>query len=268
MGDLNSNSFQEYSTLPVTNNFMFCKVMSDADVCKEFLEIMLKIKIDRIEYINNEQELSVVAGGKAVRLDVYVEDGERTFDIEMQMVETKDLAKRARYYQSLIDLNQINKGMLYMQLKESYVIFLMPGDSFEDELSCYTFESICRENPKIKLDDKATKIFYNFNEFEKEKDLSVRKILSYFATGKNTGGITDKMHELLTKARNNSEWRSDYIRYEHDRRLWEYEGREKGAHDAKLETARTAFSMGLPTEQIVALSGLSLEEVKTLESTD
>lgn len=288
--DENQNKIQEYSTLTLTNNFMFCKVMSDKSLCKEFLEIMLKIKIDRIEYVNYEQEMNVAVGTKSVRFDVYVEDGKRIFDIEMQMVNSVELAKRARYYQSIMDIAQMNKGMFYMQLKESFVIFLMPEDSFKGELSCYTFENMCRENPSIKLDDKTTKIFYNFNEYSKEKDDDIRKILNYFATGEKTGGITDRMQELLDTARNNSQWRADYIIYEQNRMYTEYvstkrglergmaeglkeglqkgmeEGLQKGAQNARKETAKNMLSENIPIDTIVKCTGLSLDEVKKLEA--
>lgn len=63
---------------------------------------------------------------RSVRLDVYVKDEkEVVYDIEMQVSHTKELPKRSRYYQSMIDLQLIDKGQLYDELKRSYVIYYL-----------------------------------------------------------------------------------------------------------------------------------------------
>lgn len=42
------------------------------------------------------------------------------------------------------------------------------------------------------------------------------------------------------------------------------EGIAQGAHNARIETARTAYKMGLKPQDIVALTGLSLAEIQSL----
>jgi predicted transposase/invertase (TIGR01784 family) len=44
------------------------------------------------------------------------------------------------------------------------------------------------------------------------------------------------------------------------------EGRKEGAHEKAIETAINAISMGLSTEQIVKLTGLSIKEIKKLQN--
>lgn len=40
-----------YHELTFTDNFMFCKIMEkNPELCRQMLEIILEIKIDRIEY--------------------------------------------------------------------------------------------------------------------------------------------------------------------------------------------------------------------------
>lgn len=48
----------------------------------------------------------------------------------MQSTDKKNLPKRTRYYQGMIDLNIINKGEDYNKLKKSYVIFICDYDEF------------------------------------------------------------------------------------------------------------------------------------------
>ena len=71
------------------------------------------------------------ADAKSIRLDVYVKDNENiVYNIEMQASDTKELPKRSRYYQSLIDLQLIDKGQTYRKLNRSYIIFICLEDIF------------------------------------------------------------------------------------------------------------------------------------------
>src|SRR5574344_354773 len=127
----------KWQDVPITNNFMFSKIMSDKTLCKEFLEVMLEIRIDHLEEISTESTLKTDLYAKGVRFDVYVQDSSRVFDIEMQMCDTRELPKRARYYQSVCDVDTLDAGSFYSDLKETYVLFICPFDLFGRELPCY-----------------------------------------------------------------------------------------------------------------------------------
>lgn len=84
--------------------------------------------------------------GKGVRLDVYVEDDWNTvFDLEMQIHMKRNLAKRMRYYQGMIDLNILEKGGDYNKLKKSYVIFICTFDLYGQGHHLHTFEYLCKQ---------------------------------------------------------------------------------------------------------------------------
>ena len=56
----------------------------------------------------------MTAKSKGIRLDIYLEDDDNTvFNLEMQTTTYKELPKRSRYYQGIIDLNMIEKGESY-----------------------------------------------------------------------------------------------------------------------------------------------------------
>ena len=55
---------------------------------------------------------------KSVRLDVYVEDGNKVFNIEIQTINQTELAKRSHHYQGMIDLNAIEKVKQVKENKE------------------------------------------------------------------------------------------------------------------------------------------------------
>ena len=132
---------KKYEELDITDPFIFAKVMSEKELCKPLLENILKIKIRDIVYVDYEETIQMTAKSKGIRLDIYVEDDNNTvFNLEMQTTTYKELPKRSRYYQWIIDLNMIEKGESYDILKESYVIFICTFDFFEKGRSVYEFD--------------------------------------------------------------------------------------------------------------------------------
>ncbi len=89
------------------NDFNFGKIMENPDRCKRFLEQILDIKIDHIEYPpEHEKVIKETLEGHGIRLDIYVDDGKTVYNCEMQAKNTGNIPKRSRYYQSLIDVRK------------------------------------------------------------------------------------------------------------------------------------------------------------------
>ena len=73
-----------FEELTISDDFMFCKVMEHESICKEFLEILFSVKIEKITYLSSQNTVTANFGAKTVRLDVLVKDGSGTsYDIEM-----------------------------------------------------------------------------------------------------------------------------------------------------------------------------------------
>ena len=111
MENITRNSLETWENLTLSNNFIFCKVMeSNPDLCKHLIEILLHIKIDHLEATTAEKSMQESISSKGVRFDVYTKDDNRIFDVEIQTLNKKNLPQRARYYQSIIDVNSLNLG--------------------------------------------------------------------------------------------------------------------------------------------------------------
>ena len=116
MGQMKTKAYEE---LELKDDFMFSKIMHDPKYCKPFLETILGIKIKKLVYAESQKSIDMAAGAKGIRLDVYVEDEEETvFDLEMQTSVKKNLSKRTRYYQGMIDLNILETGDDYTELRK------------------------------------------------------------------------------------------------------------------------------------------------------
>ncbi len=270
---------KRYEELSFTDNFMFAKVMRDLDVCKGVLEAVLQVRIRAIRYPETEKTLDVDPRAKGVRLDVYVEDEDDTFyDIEMQTTSQKDLPKRSRYYQDMIDLNQIEKGALYDELRDGMVIFFCTFDPVGYGDSKYTFEYMCHERPGVPLQDGTKKIFLNAHGDRTGMPEALRHLLDYIAGKQPVDSLTERIDALVAKARTNQEWRVEYMTWglylkelERDaKRAGHAEGRVEGHAEARRETIiafvrnylEDGYSEEMVLEKLVKRQGLSEEEAK------
>ena len=77
----------------------------------------------------------------AVRFDAFVESSKLWADIEMQTSDGLELDKRARYYHANMDLDFLEQGKRYKDLKPSYVIFICTFDHFNMDEPVYFFRS-------------------------------------------------------------------------------------------------------------------------------
>ena len=130
----------------------------------------------------------------------------------MQVVNKKDLSKRSRYYQSMIDLNAIEKGEIYRDLKESIVIFICKFDPFGEGLSKYTFENICNENKELYLKDGTSKVFFNTKDYYKERSEDAKSFLEYIekeTTSENN--FVKKLEQKIKNIKENKVWRAEFM---------------------------------------------------------
>ena len=206
-----------WEELTITDDFMFCKVMSDPALCKELLEILLHIKIDRLEFQESQKSLKLTPESRGIRLDVYVKDSNRIFDIELQTTNEKNLELRTRYYQGVMDIDELEKGELFSDMKESYIIFICMFDPFGADMPIYTVKQTFVENEKLIFDDKTHKIFYNVNAFEKlSNDVETKAFLKYLCNHQSTSKFTQSLEHAVYKNKGNQLWRKDYMTLAYD----------------------------------------------------
>ena len=275
---------EKWNSLTLANNFIFCKVLEEnPDVCKELLEMLLDIKIDRIEQPKSEQTFKTDFDSRGIRLDVYVKDGTgRCFDIEIQTSNYMRLEKRARYYQGLMDVDSIQFGQEYSALKDSYVIFLCLGDAFGHRLPVYTFRYRAEEDKNILMNDGTVNIFFNATMYDKMQSENLRSFFKYLCGKNSDDNFTDRLSALVERVKMNAQWRHRYMTIEQEIKLQvEARTNERAkelakdiakdmaqdiANEKTLETAKNLLKINISPEQIAMATGLSLEQVKNLET--
>ncbi len=207
---------RSWEELGISNDFLFGKVMQNPELCKELLQrILPDLDIDHIEYPELQKSIEQDRDAHGIRLDVYVKDDKETvYDIEMQVSNTKELPKRSRYYQSMIDLQLIDKKQYYKRLNRSYIIFICPFDLYDKGRHIYTFENICKEDNSVSMGDEAVKIFLNTEGTLDDVSKELMAFLDYVAGRKpddTEDSYVKKLEEAVKEAKRNREWRHEYM---------------------------------------------------------
>jgi len=203
---------KDWESIGLSNDFLFGKVMKNPELCREMLELILDVEIERLKYPEAQKSVDEDKDGRGVRLDVYVKSQKgEVFNIEVQVLDTGELPKRSRYYSSMIDIQELNKGEPYWRLKQSYVIFICIFDMFGKGLHRYTFENVCLEDKETRLEDGATKIFLNTEGTAEDIGGGLKAFLDYVGGRKSDDVFVRKLSEEVDRAKKNREWRREYM---------------------------------------------------------
>ena len=273
-------------SLTLLDRFLFAEVMEDASAYRAVLEIILERDIHLKEDVQSEKEIRTLPNFRGIRLDVWGmnEDG-TIYNSEMQKKDTKNLPKRSRFYQSVMDAGLLEVGETdFNQLNDIWLITIMPFDLFGLGKFRYTFRMRCDEENSLELKDGAVRMFLNTRGQNREEISD-----ELYAFLKYAENPTDemaaafesekikKLHERVTKVKRNEENEVKYMQ------LWEElvmernegriegrsegrsEGREEGIHeglDMKAQiVARNMFMRGMSQEDTAVICGESLEKI-------
>ncbi|MBO5472874.1 MAG: Rpn family recombination-promoting nuclease/putative transposase [Lachnospiraceae bacterium] len=256
---MNQKKFEE---LELQDDFMFGKVMKNKEICKRTLEILLGIEIEDIDYPETQKEINITYQGKSVRLDVYVaDDRNNVYNAEMQQkddrVSVEQLPKRSRYYQGMLDLNLIEKGLSYAALNTSYVIFICTFDPFGKGMYQYTFQHQCKEDRRLALEDGTAVLFFNTKGNMENAPEELRTFLRYIETKQPESAFTRVLDREVRLTKSNEKWRREYMK----ELLLEFDLKEEGKREGRQEGKREALCQS--TLDILSDLGPIPKELKT-----
>ena len=254
--------------LNLTSRFLFDEVLEDPQIHQDVLGIIFQRDIPLLEKNETEKELRVSPLLRSIRMDVFSMDEEKAvYNTEMQQKRRADLAKRSRYYQSLVDAGLLEPGVPdYNRLNTSYIIMIMPFDLFGYKKYVYTFRARCEEEPECLLEDGATRIFLNTRgENDDEVPRELAEFLHYLEeTTDERAASTDsqrikRIHRRGRKVRLSEEVGVKYMQAWEERYYEREEGKEEGAHNKLRELAAKKYRKGMSVKEIAEL----LEESET-----
>ena len=149
--------------LTLLDRFLFDQTMEDTETYEALLRIILgDEELKLLTPSQTEKELRTAPWLRSIRVDVFAMDDFSIYNTEMQKEWRNDLVKRSRYYQALIDSSLLEPGVPnYNNMKNTTIIMITPFDLFGQKHFVYTFEDVCTEDPTLKLNDGAKRIFIN-----------------------------------------------------------------------------------------------------------
>lgn len=215
------------------------------------------------------------------------------FVTKIQTTKKSDLAKRARYYHGLMDVDALQSGFDYDTLKDSYDIFLCLGDVFGDGLPVYTFRRTAKEDNSILMNDGTTTVFFDALNYDQMSSEKVRSFFRFLCGLDIRDNFTEKLSALVERLKMNARQRQDYMTWEQELKIQSKEIAEKIApimaknmaegmakdiakdmaekivqdkvDKSKAETAKNMFKLNLTVQQIADCTGLSCTQVEELQ---
>lgn len=261
MGDYKIKPWEE---LTIRDDYMFKLVMRRRRICKKMLEGTLRIRIEKIRYLETEKSITAPYRSKGIRLDVYVKDERNTvYNIEMQIrrLEGDALFKRTRYYQSMMDVDLLVAGADYDELNKTIIIFICPFDPFGEGRYMYTFENICLENKNLNLLDGATKIFLNTKGQIGDIDDTIRAFLQYVDGVVTDNSFVQEVEEEIRRVKLEEGERVNYMTFAMKMMEERKEGRKEGQRDERVAILRRLVTQSqIPVEQALEMIGIPQAE--------
>ncbi len=208
------------------------------------LSIIFGREIPLLDQPQTEKELRVSPLIRSVRMDVFAMSEEQSiYNTEMQNTRKTDLAKRSRYYQSLIDTSLLEPGIPnYNILNQSYVIMIMTFDLFGYGKYVYTFENKCKEVPECSLGDGTAKIFLNTKgENADEVPDELIEFLDYVehSTAETAGKVKServrRVHDRVCRVKLSEEVGVKYMQAWEEKYYEREEGRIEGRKEGRIE---------------------------------
>ena len=280
------SEFKNWDDLTITDDFLFCRVMRNEQICRQLLELILHVKVGKIKFLTSQHEIEIDPQSKAIAMDVYLRDEDKVVNVEMQNGHRLELPKRTRYYQAVADVDNTSPGKSYTDMKDNYVIFICTFDPFLLGNAIYEFENICMScKPPLPLNDGTHKIFLNTTADDLTLlDPDLKLFYDYVRCGTAESQLTERISGEITAIKKNREARRKYMTYttrimeaktdalnegiaigrSEGIAIGEKRGITQGAREAKLETAKKFLTMGLSVEQVADGTGLSVEEIEKL----
>lgn len=271
------------------NDFLFQKIFAskgNEDMLQEMLEEILNIKINNINITNEYTLEKMYNDTKGGRIDLKVTINEhKIVDVEMQIVDKKDMEDRDIYYASNLYTEEMKEGEGYKNNKEVIIVSILSyniaGRNNYIDSARFRWDS-----DKTVMSDKIQMYFIQLPKFLKQNKKDKKKLSQwlYFISQENKEELemaieendkVAKAEKLLKEALADPETREilrikDRIRFdrEMDLEIATEEGRAEGIAEGEKnkqkQIAKKMKAKGMSVKEIEELTGLTKEEIEKL----
>ena len=198
---------------------------------------------------------------RSVRLDILATDSTGAkLNVEVQRSDKGAGRKRARYNSSMMDANLLKKGEDFDKLPETWVIFITENDVMGKGLPLYPIERCFLETGE-RFED-GSHILYVNGAYR--RDTPIGKLMHDFSCTDAADMYYGTLANRVRFFKESKEGIEIMCKAMEDMRN---ESLQEGIREGMKATARRMLAAGkYALEEIVNISGLSLEEVKQLKA--
>lgn len=265
--------------LDMMDAFLFEAATEDVENAKKIAKIIIERatghKVKNLIVETQKQLKGINVDKRGIRMDIYTterdkeENGSRTlrvYDIEPNNYYEKDIPRRNRFYQSLIDSKLLPTDAPFENLPDVITIWILPYDPFGEKRMLYTVKNCVVENPQIVYNDGILKIYLNTKGI-RGGSKELKDLLTYMENS-NEENAVDKdlleIQEIVGNVKSNRELRGRYMGIygviDYERRDSYIAGEKEGLIRGVINTCK---SFDIPRdkakEELVKNHGLSDE---------
>ena len=269
------------------------------DILIEFLKVIFpQFAITDITYIPTEQ-LGIMEDDRKAIFDVLckTEDG-KTFLVEMQRGVQEHFFERALYYTSFPIMKQGKKAIAKEEEKGKdpwdfsldgvFFLGILDFEYEQDEMTEHRYQLLETKTLK-QMTDKLEFVFVEVAKFDKREDELETDLDKWLYLMKNMSTLLERpaalrdrvfgrLFDVAEYARLDDNERKNYVNAMNTARdtynqiayalkKGHKEGREEGRVEKAYEIARKMIAKGLDVDTIADLTGLTMDEILTLEKT-
>ena len=270
------NQRRSLKELNLLDKFLFDEAMDDPENVKTMLDIILSQNTMLKHPPQTEKEQRISTDNRQIRLDVYaMDEDDVVYEVEAQKENTRNLPKRSRLYQGIIDSKLLPPGVAdFNLLNEVLIVMITPFDLFGYGLYRYTFQMRCEEVPELKLDDGATRIFLNTRgEHPELVSPELIELLKYMehSTDEVSGSCESKriqeMHRRVCQIKASEKTEVKYMQTWEEKILIKQEGIVEGEQIGRLKEKTEVvkkLSDKFSVKQISEMLEIDISEVENI----
>jgi len=285
--------------LDPTNDVAFKKIFGTEDhkpLLISFLNATLSLSgenaIKSVDFLPKEQ-VPLIHDNKLTILDIKcITEGNIIFIVEVQNQMLPEFIKRTQYYAAHCYVNQAPSGSEYIDLSPVILLAIVNYTLFPDSESVISYHKTLDtethehhhealsyayiELPKFKKKESELltpqdKWIYFFKNWKKTQEIpkavQEKEIIEAYNVIEEFGwDVGEKDEYLKASLFRASVYRQQQDSFEKGEIKGIQKGIQKGLKEGKLEIAQTILKEKLPIDQISKLTGLSVEEIKSLQN--
>lgn len=242
---------------PIDDDFMRCLFKDNIPLAELVLRIITGKPDLIITDCQTQKDMKRLAGARSICLDAYGTDTSgKKYDMEVQRSDKGADPHRARFHSSVMDIENLDAGQKFHELPDTYTIFIIEKDFYGMGEPVYPIERMNLLTGKPFEDGEH--ILYVNGEYRGDSDIG--KLMHDF----NCTDASDMNFELLAERtrylKENPKGVNEMCKVIEDMRT--QERKETMAEIALRMLCAGKYAL----EEIVTISGLSLDEVKKLDA--